>query len=50
MVQNTKFENELKRAMQEADVRHHIKMEYLARKQLLIAELREINDQLERLC
>lgn len=49
MVQKTKFENELERAMKEEKIRQHMRVEYLARKQLLLAELREINAMLERL-
>ena len=48
MSQKTKFENEQQRAMNE-DVKSHMKSEYLARKQLLIMELKEINEQLEKL-
>jgi hypothetical protein len=45
----TKFENELDRAMREEQVRIHMRTEYLARKQLLLTELREINAMLEKL-
>lgn len=49
MAQKSKFENELARAMKEAELRLHMIQEYEARKQLLIMELREINAQLEKL-
>lgn len=49
MEQNTKFENEQQRAMKEAEISKHMKEEYLARKQLLITELKEINAQLDKL-
>lgn len=48
-MQKTKFQNEQERAMLEEDIRHHIIIEYLGRKQLLITELKEINAQLDKL-
>ena len=49
MAQKTKFQNEQERTMLEEDIRHHMITEYLARKQLLITELKEINEQLCKL-
>ena len=49
MSQKSKYENELARAMKEAELRKHMIQEYEARKQLLVMELREINAQLEKL-
>lgn len=48
-MQKTKFENELDRAMKEEKLRQHMRTEYLARKQLLLQELREVNAMLEKL-
>lgn len=45
----TKFENEQARALKEAETQAYMKEQYEAQKKVLLAELREINAQLEKL-